>query len=321
MSGHPPAHAPLRPGSEDILPQRNSLNGSEVLRLGLVQMRSFPSREKNLDVVRRLLARTENCDLLLFPEYVFCMGNPQDVADAALDAEEWHALLGGLAAAARIRLAFGGVPVRHEQKIRNAFLIYEPDGTLLARYDKIHLFQLHEQGRTVVNETQMFEHGEKAVCVEICGWKIALSICYDLRFPELYRMLAPFDLLLAPAAFMQSTGRAHWDILLRAAAVHNQCFSAAAAQCGTNAATGTACYGHSLLADPWGEVLFDAGSAEQGVFLLLLERRKIEEARNRLPALENRRILMRDERSGMLGDRHLPNGIIFEDFLPYSDAE
>jgi nitrilase len=261
-----------------------------VLNLGLAQMNSSPLRRENMKRVEEWSARAKGCDLLLFPEYVFCLGNGRALREAALEAAEWHAVLGSLAARRKMCIIFGGVPVLGAGKLRNACLAYGPDGDLLARYDKMHLFRMNDDQGSSIDETRVFEHGKAPVGVEIGGWNIALSVCYDLRFPELYRLLAPFDLLLAPSAFVENTGRAHWELLLRARAVENQCFAAAAAQCGKNGVTGTVCYGRSLIVDPWGGVLLDAGAEEEGVFSLRLERERIEAARRVLPALENRRI-------------------------------
>ena len=263
----------------------------DTLRLGLVQMHSSPSRGENLGVVEEYITRARDCELLLFPEYVFCLGDGKTLHAAALPVEEWHDLLGPLAARSRLCLVFGGVPVcgGEEGKLRNACLVYGSDGSPLARYDKMHLFRLRAENAFSPDETKMFTHGDKPARASLNDWDCALSVCYDLRFPELYRLLAPFDLLLAPSAFAAATGKAHWELLLRARAVENLCFAAAAAQCGTNAGTGAACYGHSLLVAPWGEVLFDA-DGEEGVFTFRLERRQIEEARERLPALADRRI-------------------------------
>ncbi len=257
-------------------------------------MRSSPLRENNLAKVKDLLRTAGDRELVLFPEYVFCLGDAGELRAAALPAEKWHSLLGPLAERHGLYLLFGGVPLLRDGELRCSCLMYGPDGSFTAAYDKMHLFRLYREGLPPVDESLIFGHGDKPRCADAPGWKLALSICYDLRFPELYRLLIPFDLLLAPAAFAEETGKAHWHLLLRARAVENQCFAAAAAQCGVNETTGLRCYGHSLVVDPWGEMLLDAGPTEEGLFCCNLERRRIEKARAALPALENRRIVIQE---------------------------
>jgi nitrilase len=203
---------------------------------------------------------------------------------------DFFASLGGLCREHGIAAVFGGVPVADGDGIANASLAFDADGTLLARYDKMHLFQLDPGQPGGVDETRLYSYGPGALDFEHKGWKIGLSICYDMRFPELYRVYAPCDLLICTAAFTATTGRAHWEILLRARAIENLCYMAAAGQCGTNAETGIDHFGESMIVDPWGEVVARVPGKREGIVHRTLEKARIAECRRRLPALEHRRI-------------------------------
>jgi len=173
-------------------------------------------------------------------------------------------------------------------RVLNANGVWSPDGLLAARYDKIHLFR-YDNGRERYDEGRVLRAGEIPVALDVDGWRVGLSVCYDLRFPELYRALMdpPCDLLCVPSAFTYTTGRAHWELLLRARAIENQCYVIAPAQGGTHE-NGRRTWGHSLVVDPWGDVL---GVREEGDGVVLAEvgRERIDDVRRQLPALEHRR--------------------------------
>jgi nitrilase len=173
--------------------------------------------------------------------------------------------------------------------VLNSNCVYAPDGTLAARYDKIHLFK-YDNGRERYDEGCAIRAGSVPTTVQAAGLRVGLSVCYDLRFPELYRELMhpPCDLISVPAAFTHTTGLAHWELLLRARAVENQCYVIAAAQGGTHE-NGRRTFGHSLVVDPWGEVLAMLPEGE-GVVLAEVERERIASVRMQLPALEHRRV-------------------------------
>jgi nitrilase len=175
----------------------------------------------------------------------------------------------------------------HGPGIRNAALVYDPGGNPVVRYDKMHLFQLDPGEVTGVDETAIYTPGEKPVVWDFNGWRICLSICYDIRFPELFRSCAPVDLILCPMAFTARTGQAHGRLLLRARAVENQCYVGSASLWGTNEETGMALFGHSMAIDPWGEVLLDLGDQDAGVVRVQCEKEKIRTVRKTLPALRN----------------------------------
>jgi nitrilase len=166
--------------------------------------------------------------------------------------------------------------------------VYAPDGTRVARYDKIHLFAF-DNGRERYDEGRVLERGEQTVAFACDEWRVGLSICYDLRFPELYRELTkpPCDLVCVPSAFTYTTGRAHWELLLRARAVENQCYVLAPAQ-GGHHENGRRTWGHSLIVDPWGELL---GCREEGPGIVTAEmdRDRLVQVRQRRQLLAHRR--------------------------------
>jgi nitrilase len=172
--------------------------------------------------------------------------------------------------------------------VRNSCLAYAPDGRQAARYDKMHLFAF-DNGREAYDEGRVLEAGSEAVAMQAGDLRVGLSVCYDLRFAELYRALMrpPCDLLSVPSAFTYPTGQAHWELLLRARAVENQCYVLAAAQGGRHE-NGRRTWGRSLIVDPWGEVLAMRAEGE-GVVLAELDMARLQEVRKQLPALAHRR--------------------------------
>ncbi|MDX9978558.1 MAG: nitrilase-related carbon-nitrogen hydrolase [Lentisphaeria bacterium] len=258
------------------------------LALALVQMASQPDPRTNLATVRRVLGdHTAPEDLAVFPECVLCLGRGQTVRATAQPMAATAAELGALCRETARAALFGGVAVRDGDRLFNRALLVAADGRLLAQYDKMHLFRLDPDTPSGIDESRTYAAGDKPVTVDYCGWRLGLSICYDLRFPELFRAWGPVDLAVCTAAFTAGTGLAHWEVLLRARAIENQCYMAAAAQCGSNAETGVEHYGNSLLADPWGQIRAQAGDGE-GVLRVTLEPERIREVRQRLPALDHR---------------------------------
>jgi nitrilase len=170
----------------------------------------------------------------------------------------------------------------------NANLVFSPRGERAARDDKKHLFA-YEKGRERYDEGRTLQAGRTPVAFDADGWRVGLSVCYDLRFPELYRALArpPCDLLSVPSAFTYTTGSAHWEVLLRARAIENQCYVIAAAQGGTHE-NGRRTFGHSLVVDPWGELVACRRDEGEGIVVAELARERIADVRRQLPALEHR---------------------------------
>jgi deaminated glutathione amidase len=173
--------------------------------------------------------------------------------------------------------------------VRNSNLVFAPDGTLAARYDKMHLFR-YDNGRERYDEGRVLEPGSTPVAVQCGALRMGLSVCYDLRFPELYRALMqpPCDLISVPSAFTYTTGSAHWELLLRARAVENQAYVIAPAQGGTHE-NGRRTWGHSMIVDPWGEVLGVLPEGE-GIVSATVDSERLASVRRQLPALAHRRL-------------------------------
>jgi nitrilase len=177
--------------------------------------------------------------------------------------------------------------------VRNTCLVFGPEGQEQARYDKIHLFAF-DNGREQYDEARVLERGDEPVAFTAGSHRVGLSVCYDLRFPELYRALAfapgqpPCDLMCVPSAFTYTTGQAHWELLLRARAVENQCYVIAPAQGGAHE-NGRRTWGHSMIVGPWGEVLACQPEGE-AVVLAQMDAARLAQVRQQLPALEHRRL-------------------------------
>jgi predicted amidohydrolase len=175
---------------------------------------------------------------------------------------------------------------QNDRMVNRCFLI-KPDGNIRAHYDKIHMFDVEVNDGQTYRESHSFDHGHHAALVDMGGWKLGLTICYDLRFPHLYRQLAQAgaDMITIPAAFTKVTGEAHWHPLMRARAIENGVFIVSPAQCGTHAG-GRQTYGHALMIDPWGRVLSDAGETP-AVTVETLDFSAISKARGAIPSLGN----------------------------------
>jgi nitrilase len=175
-----------------------------------------------------------------------------------------------------------------EDRILSACLVFDDSGKRVARYDKMHLFRFDGGGDERYDESRTLEPGSRAVALESPFGRLALSVCYDVRFPELYRGLGEFDVMFVPSAFTVPTGRDHWEVLLRARAIENQAYVIAPAQGGLHG-SGRRTYGHTMIVDPWGAVLAVRPEGE-GVVLADIDLDKLREVRASLPALLNRRL-------------------------------
>jgi predicted amidohydrolase len=265
---------------------------ADVLPVAAVQMVSGISPQANQDAAAAGIAQAAKAGarVVALPEY-FCLLGRRDTDKVDLrEADGSGPLQAFLAAQARahgIWLIGGTVPLvaSRPSRVRNTSLVFDPEGRRLARYDKIHLFGF-QRGTERFDESATIEAGRTPVVVDIEGWRIGLSVCYDLRFPELYRVLAPCDLIVVPSAFTHTTGQAHWEVLLRARAIENQCYVLAPAQGGVHE-NGRRTWGHSMLIDPWGEVL-EVLPEGPGVVLGALRRARLAEVRRSLPALAHR---------------------------------
>jgi nitrilase len=266
---------------------------SASLRVAAVQTVSGGDVADNLAQAEPLVAQAARAGakLVLLPEYFGILGRRATDKLAVQEADgegPQQAFLARLARDHAITLVGGCVPLRcvDPARVRSACLVYGPDGRRVARYDKMHLFRYHGAGGESYDESRTIEAGAAPAWVEAeCG-RVALSICYDVRFPELYRAIGEMALILVPAAFTHPTGLAHWDLLLRTRAVENQCYLLAAAQGGLHP-NGRRTYGHSMLVDPWGEVVARHADGP-GVVVGDVDPARIGEVRAQLPALADR---------------------------------
>ncbi len=263
-----------------------------TLQVSLLQYAAGPTVAVNLAHLDAWLDRAPAADLLVLPETAVARGSDDDLRAAA------EPLTGPIvqhfADQARRRSVWilaGSLLERDGEAIYNTAVLLDRRGTVAAAYRKIHLFDACLPDRRVIRESHLYQAGALPVMANIEGWPCGLSICYDLRFPELYRHYADHgaQLLAIPANFTLQTGRDHWEILIRARAIENQCFVLAPNQCGVNSATGVAAYGHSLMVDPWGTVLACARDAEEWISATLCHE-ALTAARHRLPALDHRRL-------------------------------
>ncbi len=261
-------------------------------RVAAVQMVSTPRLADNLSSAARLIAEAvaQGAQLVSLPEYFPLMGlNERDkVMQRESDGEgPIQQFLATTAREQGIWLAGGSMPLvaNVPDKVRNTSLVYDPQGQRIARYDKVHLFGFW-QGAERYDESATIEAGSQTAAFDTPAGRVGLSICYDLRFPELYRALGTVSLLLVPAAFTETTGRAHWEILLRARAIENQCYVLAAAQGGRHE-NGRETHGNSLLIDPWGTII-DRKAKGPGIVIGDIDQTTLNEVRTALPALQHR---------------------------------
>jgi nitrilase len=267
-------------------------NNPQDARVAAVQMVSTPRVDENLQSAGKLIAEAvaQGANLVALPEYFPIMGMSDGDKVNVREADGSGPIQDFLAAAARqhgIWLVGGSMPLiaGDADKVLNTCLAYNPQGERVARYDKIHLFGF-QKGAERYNESATIEPGSKLVAFDTPFGRIGLSICYDIRFPELYRALGVCDLLVIPAAFTETTGRAHWEILLRARAIENQCYVLAIAQGGKHE-NGRETHGNSMLIDPWGDIL-DRKLKGPGVVIGAVDHARIAEVRASLPALKHR---------------------------------
>jgi predicted amidohydrolase len=264
------------------------------LIVAAVQMISSPVVEENIATARRLLAdaAARGATLVSLPEYWPIMGMTDTDKVAHAEQPGSGPIQDFLAAQARelgIWLIGGTLPLVSGDagRVLNTTLVYDPQGRPVGRYDKIHLFGFNK-GSESYDEARTIVPGETVGSFEAPFGRVGLSICYDLRFPELFRAMGACTLVVVPAAFTHTTGLAHWEVLLRARAIENQCYVLAAAQGGLHP-NGRRTFGHSMLIDPWGEVR-DVLAEGEGVVSGAIDPDYIDKVRESLPALKHRRL-------------------------------
>ena len=267
---------------------------ADRIRVACVQLTSGQDKAANLEKAEKLVAQAAatGSDIVALPEKWNVIGPPEVLHATAetIEGGESVEAMRGWARMHGVTLVGGSITERREgrEKLSNTCVVIDPEGDLVATYRKIHLFDV-EVGGLTYRESEAEEHGEEPVVADIEDWAVGLTICYDLRFPELYRVLALEGALLAtvPAHFTLYTGKDHWHLLLRARAVENGLYVAAPAQVGETG-IGRPSYGRSLIVDPWGTVLAQAPD-EETVISAELARAWLEEVRRRLPSLSQRR--------------------------------
>ncbi len=262
-----------------------------------LQMNSTADKIKNLTQAERLIIKAvkENAGLVALPEYFsfFTAQKTELLRYAKSESAHTVKVLKDWAKKYNVWLHGGTVPLIKSgvpRRATNTSFLFSPNGKLAARYDKMHLFDANLAGNPRARESDTYAAGNQCVVADSPFGKLGLSTCYDLRFPELYRIMAKRDvrIFFAPSAFTAFTGKAHWDVLTRARAIENQAYLVAAAQTGS-AFPGQMTYGHARIVNPWGEVLQERSSGV-GIVMAKIDVSKLEEIRHRLPALKNRKI-------------------------------
>jgi deaminated glutathione amidase len=268
---------------------------SNTFRAGLIQLRTGRSVAANIDAAAKLVrqAKAAGADYVQTPEMTNLMELGRKALFAAVVEEGQDPSLAAFRQLAReLRLYFhvGSLAVRAStEKAANRSLLIDPKGEIVARYDKIHLFDVELADGESYRESNSYRPGETAVLADLPWGRLGLSVCYDLRFPALYRALAEAgaDFLAIPSAFTKQTGEAHWHVLMRARAIETGAFVLAAAQ-GGHHENGRDTFGHSLAIDPWGRVIAEGG-VEPGVVMAEIDPALVAEARGRIPSLQHGR--------------------------------
>jgi predicted amidohydrolase len=261
-------------------------------RLAVTQMTSSDNLAGNLEQLERLYAAAHDADLVVFPENTLFF---RVRSGSRIQALNWE---GPEVQRLQSLVERGHKPlmlttaIQAESSVRNVTALFTPGGVPRQLYAKIHMFDVDVIGAPPVRESDHFVRGEKPAVVEINGWKFGLSICYDLRFAELYLHYAQqVDVILIPSAFLVPTGEAHWHTLVRARAIEAQCFVAAPAQSGAHRSGSEVrhTYGHALMVDPWGKVLAELSDSPE-VQVIELQREALEKVRRQIPMGGHRRL-------------------------------
>jgi predicted amidohydrolase len=272
------------------------MTGSATFKAGMIQLRSGLTPAANTDAAVKLIgeAKSAGCNYVLTPEMTNIMAAKRDQLFGAVVEEEADTSLAMLRELARklgifVHIGSLAIKLSKERAANRSFLI-DPKGEIVARYDKIHMFDVDLGNGESYRESNSYRAGESAVLADLPWGRMGLTVCYDLRFPALYRALAEAGatMLTIPSAFTRKTGEAgHWHVLVRARAVENGCFVFAAAQGGKHE-NGRETYGHSLIVDPWGRILAE-GDSEPSVVMAEIDPAEVAKARGRIPSLEHGR--------------------------------
>lgn len=255
---------------------------------------NFENIKKMIKDIKSLKPETR---VAFFPENSLYMRVKEGESVAGLEpVDAVFADLRKLAMENNLALHLGSVPLRHLGQLTNSSVFIDRDGNMQTTYSKIHLFDIELEGQKPIRESDVFKHGERPSVLHFANWSFGQTICYDLRFSELFSAYAKqsVDAVLVPAAFVQKTGEAHWHVLLRARAIESQCYVIAAAQAGEHRSqrTGTTrkTYGHSLVVSPWGEILAEGSADHPEILLVALDKGTIAKVRRQIPMQGHRRI-------------------------------
>jgi deaminated glutathione amidase len=267
------------------------------LTVAVCEMTSIDDVDANLEQISSIIKSVpekQAVDLFCFPENCLYMRivEGEKVPGLELTQPVFESLM-RLSKNRQAAIHIGASPIKIEGHTYNASVLVKPDGHVSSTYQKVHLFDIQLTGQKPLRESDVFSHGDKPVILDLDGWKIGQSICYDLRFSELYSYYAKqeCDLILIPAAFLPKTGEAHWDILLRARAIESQAYVVAAAQGGTHRNSGAerSTHGNSMIIDPWGKVLAHIDS-RPAAKVVTLSKERIAEVRRQIPMKSHRRL-------------------------------
>ena len=269
--------------------------GAATFRVGLIQMRSGRTPRANLDAAVKLIdeAKAAGADYVQTPEMTNVMEIRRDALFNVLAEEDADASLAAFRDTARkhhLWLHVGSLAIKvSPDKAANRSFLIDPKGDVAARYDKIHMFDVDLAGGESYRESRSYRPGESAVAVDLPWGRLGLTVCYDLRFPALYRALAEAgcSFLAIPSAFTRQTGEAHWHVLMRARAIENTSYVLAAAQGGTHE-NGRETFGHSVVVDPWGRIVAEGGT-EPGVVMAEIALAEVAAVRSRIPSLQHGR--------------------------------
>lgn len=281
------------------------------MRVAAIQMVSTPTIEQNLSAAARLISQAaeKGAELIVLPEVFATLEGLSPLAEVgeiahpaipSLGATPLQDFLATQAAKHALVIVGGTIPllsredgsVIEDGRVRASSLVFNAQGERVARYDKVHLFDVQvSDAQAQYSESLSYEAGSELACVEVEGCQVGLSVCYDLRFGELYRQLVTLgaQLITVPAAFTAVTGAAHWEPLLRARAIENQCYIVAAAQGGRHSETRET-WGHSMIIDPWGVVL-DCVNTGEGIAIADIDLARIDDIRLRMPIAQQRRLI------------------------------
>jgi len=268
------------------------------LSVALCQMTSVDVLEDNIMQMRSLIndcGDLDTLDLICFPENSVYMRIDDKESAVSFNLTDPEFLgFSEVAQKHNLFVHLGSIPLKRGEKVQNTSVIFAPDGSYFDSYSKIHLFDVNLENQKPICESDLFAHGALPQVIDVFGWKVGLSICYDLRFPELYLNYAKqgVDLITVPSAFMVPTGKAHWEVLLRARAIEAQSYVLAAGQCGEHLSKlggKRATYGHSVIIDPWGKIL-EVAEDRKVVLRASLSKERLSNVRRQIPISEHRRL-------------------------------